>query len=315
MAWGTVLPEDFPLDGAGRPGSTAVTRLGWSDVWAGEVAGRDAFAQLSACAAISTDIRLGAIVAATTRGPGLLAMGVSTLAALAPGRIRVAIGSSSPQVLAGWNDRPARPAVHPIACGARPSSGRRCAASESRGISDPFSIDGFRLASPPRTPAVSCVIAGLGPRALAMAAETGRRRAAQLDLHSRRCDRSAPASRPPHGWARVVYYAPDADSRERARRLLVAYANVPAYAEHHRRMGRGAALEPVWAAWQAGDRRAALAALPDSVLDELVVSGTPAQCRAHLQAYLDAGLDGIVVHVLTPGAENLAALERLGRVG
>jgi alkanesulfonate monooxygenase SsuD/methylene tetrahydromethanopterin reductase-like flavin-dependent oxidoreductase (luciferase family) len=119
-----------------------------------------------------------------------------------------------------------------------------------------------------------------------------------------------------HSWlGSVVYYAPDEESRERARRLLVAYANVPAYAQHHRRLGRGTLLKPVWEAWQAGDRRRALAALPDSVLDELVVSGTPEQCRAHLQAYLDAGLDAIVVHVLSAGSENTGALERLGHVG
>jgi alkanesulfonate monooxygenase SsuD/methylene tetrahydromethanopterin reductase-like flavin-dependent oxidoreductase (luciferase family) len=50
------------------------------------------------------------------------------------------------------------------------------------------------------------------------------------------------------------------------------------------------------------------------VLDELVVTGSPAQCRQHLQSYLDAGLDGIAVHVLTAGVESLAVLERLGRV-
>jgi probable F420-dependent oxidoreductase len=309
MAWGTVLPEDLPLDDLAS-WLAAVSRLGWSDVWAGEVAGRDAFAQLSACAALSADIGLGAIVAATTRGPGLLAMGISTLAALAPGRTRVAIGSSSPQVLAGWNDRPANLpftrllAVHAFL--------RQALAGEriSRGFG-PFSIDGFRLASPPPPP--SLVIAGLGPRALAMAAESAD--GALLNWISTRDVALLRAGFPPAAWlGSVVYYAPDSDSRERARRLLVAYANVPAYAAHHRRMGRGEALEPVWAAWQSGDRRAALAALPDSVLDELVVTGSPAQCRQHLQSYLDAGLDGIAVHVLTAGVESLAVLERLGRV-
>src|SRR3954468_24245916 len=106
VSWGVVLPEDLPLEHL-QSWLEELRGLGWTDVWAGEVAGRDAFAQLSACASMSTDLWLGAIVAATTRGPGLLAMGVSSLAALAPGRTRVALGSSSPQVLAAWNDRPA----------------------------------------------------------------------------------------------------------------------------------------------------------------------------------------------------------------
>ena len=100
MSWGAVLPEDLPLEDL-PAWLAAVQGLGWSDVWAGEVAGRDAFAQLSACASMSPDLGLGAIVAATTRGPGLLAMGVSSLAALAPGRVRIALGSSSPQGLSG----------------------------------------------------------------------------------------------------------------------------------------------------------------------------------------------------------------------
>ena len=168
MAWGTVLPEDFPFERLAE-WLAAVQRLGWSDIWAGEVAGRDAFAQLSACASISHDVSLGAIVAATTRGPGLLAMGVASLAALAPGRVRVAIGSSSPQVLSGWNDRPAdlpftrlRAVVSFLRDGL---GGARI--SRSYG---PFSIDGFRLASPPQAQP-QLLIAGLGPRTLALASE------------------------------------------------------------------------------------------------------------------------------------------------
>lgn len=310
MSWGAVLPEDLPLDGL-HGWLAAAHELGWTDVWAGEVAGRDAFAQLSACAAMSQDLGLGAIVATTTRGPGLLAMGISSLAALAPGRVRVALGSSSPQVLSGWNDRPADlpytrlQAVLAFLQEALP--GKRI----SRDFG-PFSIDAFRLGSPPENQP-RLLIAGLGPRALELAGTSADGTLLNWisigDVAGFRARLPAP-----HWLGSLVYYAPDETSRERARRLLVAYANVPAYAEHHRRLGRGAALEPVWAAWQAGDRRAALAAVPDSLLDELVVSGTPEQCRRHIQGYLDAGLDGVVVHVLTPGPENRDALQRLGHV-
>lgn len=310
MAWGAVLPEDLPLEGLPAWLAT-VADLGWTDVWAGEVAGRDAFAQLSACASMSPDLRLGAIVAATTRGPGLLAMGISSLASLAPGRVRVALGSSSPQVLSGWNDRPADlPYTRLRAVLAFVQEALR-GERISRDFG-PFSIDAFRLGSPPDA-RPRLLIAGLGPRALELSGETADGTLlnwiSTADVASFR--RRLPT---PHWLGSLVYYAPDEASRERARRLLVAYANVPAYAAHHRRCGRAAALEPVWAAWRAGDRRAALAAVPDSLLDALVVCGTPEQCRTHIEGYLDAGLDGVVVHVLTPGAENLDALKRLGRV-
>lgn len=311
MSWGAVLPEDLPL-GDLQSWLVAIRQLGWSDIWAGEVAGRDAFAQLSACASMSLDLGLGAIVAATTRGPGLLAMGISTLAALAPGRVRVALGASSPQVLSGWNDRPADlqyTRLKAVVTFLREAL-RGDRISQDFG---PFSVDAFRLGNPPETQP-RLLIAGLGPRSLELAgtsADGTLLNWISVDDVAGFHDR-LPA---PHWLGSLIYYAPDEDSRERARRLLVAYANVPAYAEHHRRLGRAAALEPVWSAWQADDRRAALAALPDALLDELVVSGTPEQCRAHIQGYLAAGLDGVVVHALTPGTENLDALKRLGRVG
>jgi probable F420-dependent oxidoreductase len=311
MSWGAVLPEDLPLEGL-HDWLLAMADLGWAEVWAGEVAGRDAFAQLSACAAAAPKLGLGAIVAATTRGPGLLAMGVSSLAALAPGRVRVALGSSSPQVLAGWNDRPAD---LPYTRLQAVLSFLREALRGERVSRDfgPFVVDAFRLGSPPDI-RPRLLIAGLGPRALELAGDSAD--GTLLNWISTQDVAGFRARLPaPHWLGSLVYYAPDDASRERARRLLVAYANVPAYAAHHRRLGRAAALEPVWTAWQAGDRRAALAALPESLFDDFVVSGTPDQCRTHIQRYLNAGLDGVLVHVLSPGAENLAALQRLGSVG
>jgi alkanesulfonate monooxygenase SsuD/methylene tetrahydromethanopterin reductase-like flavin-dependent oxidoreductase (luciferase family) len=46
----------------------------------------------------------------------------------------------------------------------------------------------------------------------------------------------------------------------------------------------------MWDAWQAGDRKAALAAIPDEVVDDLIVHGSPAECRAKIQAYFDNGV-------------------------
>ena len=41
----------------------------------------------------------------------------------------------------------------------------------------------------------------------------------------------------------------------------------------------------MWDHWAAGDRKAALEAIPDSVVDELFVHGTPEECREHLDRY------------------------------
>jgi alkanesulfonate monooxygenase SsuD/methylene tetrahydromethanopterin reductase-like flavin-dependent oxidoreductase (luciferase family) len=46
----------------------------------------------------------------------------------------------------------------------------------------------------------------------------------------------------------------------------------------------------MWDAWKSGDRKAALAAIPDEVVDDLVVHGSPAQCRAQIDRYFANGV-------------------------
>ena len=89
----------------------------------------------------------------------------------------------------------------------------------------------------------------------------------------------------------------DAGSPINALKLLIsswyaiaAYLNVPVYAAFHEWLGRGPALQPMWDAWKAGDRKAALAAIPDSVVDDLIVHGSPAECRAKIKSYFDNGV-------------------------
>ncbi len=45
-----------------------------------------------------------------------------------------------------------------------------------------------------------------------------------------------------------------------------------------------------WSAWKAGDRKAALAAVPDSLVDELFIHGTPEQRAARVADYVRAGV-------------------------
>ncbi|HZP27984.1 MAG TPA: LLM class flavin-dependent oxidoreductase, partial [Acidimicrobiia bacterium] len=75
-----------------------------------------------------------------------------------------------------------------------------------------------------------------------------------------------------------------------ATRSIAAYLNVPVYAAFHEWLGRGDALAPMWAAWRAGDRAAATEAIPDEVVDQLIVHGSPADCRAQLARYAENGV-------------------------
>ena len=45
-----------------------------------------------------------------------------------------------------------------------------------------------------------------------------------------------------------------AHARALGRRMITSYLTVPVYADFHRWLGRGEVLEPMWKAWDAGDR-------------------------------------------------------------
>ena len=74
------------------------------------------------------------------------------------------------------------------------------------------------------------------------------------------------------------------------RRAIAAYLNVPVYAKFHEWLGRGEMLQPMWDAWKAGDRAAATEAIPDSLLDEIIVHGSTDEIREHLARFAANGV-------------------------
>jgi len=71
---------------------------------------------------------------------------------------------------------------------------------------------------------------------------------------------------------------------------LTAYLTVPAYAAFQEWLGRGDALREMNAAWNAGDRARALELVPDTLIDELIVHGTPEECARGVEEYAAAGI-------------------------
>jgi probable F420-dependent oxidoreductase len=183
---------------------------------------------------------------------------------------------------------------------------------------DTFEVDGFRLGRVPPHP----------PRILVAALREG-----MLRLAGRESDGVVLNWLSPDDTARVVplvldgnpaadvvarlfvVTGPDRETaRGLARRMVTAYLNTGVYAEYQRWLGRGPALEAMWAAWQAGDRRGALAAVPDSVIDELFVIGTPAEIRSGVADYVRAGITIPVLAVLAPDRDSIRKLAlELGR--
>jgi probable F420-dependent oxidoreductase len=316
--WGVTLPLDsVPL----RKHHAIVERLeelGYTDAWSSEASATDAFTPLALTAAWSTALRLGtAITPVYTRGPALLAMSAAALAEAAPGRFVLGVGASTPIIVERWNatpfGEPYRRTRDTVRFLRRALAGERV---DERFES--FVVRGFRLDRPPET-APPILVAALRPGMLRL----GVREADGVItncLASTDVPRVVAALGSEGAGKEVVariFVCPTEDSRHArrlGRRLLSTYLTVPVYADFHRWLGRGEVLEPMWQAWAAGDRKAANAAIPDEVVDELVLHGTPDQCRARVQRYVDNGITTPVLALLPAGdsgaGDALAAAER-----
>ncbi|MFI9844315.1 LLM class F420-dependent oxidoreductase [Nonomuraea sp. NPDC051941] len=301
--WGMTIPfYDRPLSKS-RELIAELPELGYTDAWSAEVNGADGFVPLAMAAQWAPGIRLGsAIVPVSTRGPGLLAMSAATLADLAPERFVLGIGASSPAIVERWNagrfDKPYARTRDTLRFLKKALAGEKV--SETY---ETFEIKGFKLERAPELPP-KIVLAALRPRMLHLAAaEADGAITNWLSPDDVRKVR-AEIGKGTELIARLfVCVSEDVGRvREMARWMLATYLTVPVYAAFHDWLGRGEVLRPMHEAWQAGDRQAALKAIPDEVVDALIVHGDAATCRARIQEYVDNGLDTPVLAPV-PGGE------------
>ena len=291
--------------------------LGYTDLWSSEANGTDAFTPLALASVHAPTMRLGtAIVPAYTRGPALMAMSVASLAEAAPGRVAFGIGTSSNVIVERWN---AIPFEKPFQQTRDMVRFLRAALAGEKVTEDyeSFSVKGFKLG---RVPAVQ-------PQILVAALREG-----MLQLAGRESDGAiinwlsaedvatvAPIVQAAgDGAAKEVvariFVCPSTDTdtvRGMARFAIAAYLNVPVYAAFHEWLGRGDRLGGMWDAWQAGDRKAATAAIPDDVVDELIVHGSPEACREHIERYHENGVTTSAVAIMPFGIDVVQAARDL----
>jgi probable F420-dependent oxidoreductase len=302
---GKRLALSVPLDGFTLAEHAAVAReaerLGYVDAWSLEADGIDCFAPLAVVGS-ATSMRLGTAIANVfTRGPATLAMCAAGIAEVAPGRFCLGIGAGSQPIVESWNGgtfgRPATRVRETAQFLRRALGGERVV---FRG--ETFSVDGFRLSRPPAAP-IPIYVAALRPGMLRVAGEVADGviinwlSAADVPKSVAVCREAArKAGRDPAALeitARLLINvdppSPQADLA--VRRHVTAYLNVPVYRAFHEWLGRADALGPMWSAWQNGDRRAAVAAVPERVMNDLIIRGSMETIRAHVQRYLDAGVD------------------------
>jgi probable F420-dependent oxidoreductase len=285
----TVPIPGVPLH-AHREWFDEIAALGFTDVWSSEADGPDGFTPLALATAWAPTLRGGiAIVPAYTRGPALLAQSAASLADAAPGRFALGIGASSPAIVERWNGipfvDPFRRTRDTVRFLRRALTGEKVTERY-----DTFEVQGFRLGIVPEV-APSILVAALRPRMLKLAGEEGDGAIINW-LSAADVTRITPYVGEKEIVARI-FVAPTDDFdlvRTIAARSITSYLNVEVYAKFHQWLGRGPVLQPMWDAWAAGDRTRALELVPDEVIDDLIVWGTPARIRERVEDYAVHGV-------------------------
>lgn len=314
MRYGLTIPVDALSLPQHREFLRELVDLGYTDVWTGESEGPDGLTPLALAAAWVPELQLGtAILPVFTRGTAVLAQTAATMAAAAPGRFTLGIGSSTPPIVERWNaqpfDRPYQRVRDTIRFLRQALRGERVDEDY-----ETFSIRGFRLRIVPEVlPPIH--VAALRPGMLRLAA----READGVILNMLGADdvgRVLPYARESGSEAEVVariIVCPTTDPAEvePIASVVAAYLCRPPYGEFHDWLGRGPLLEPMREVWHRGDRESAVRMLPPEVLDEVVIHGSPDECRERIASYVERGVTIPVLAVMLPGEDPRPAIRAL----
>jgi len=311
--YGITIPfEGVPLH-EHRDWFAEVADLGFTDVWSAESGAHDAFTPLALAAAWEPRLRLGtAIAPAFTRGPATLAECAASLAQAAPGRFALGIGASSNVIVERWNalpfDRPFQRVRDTIRFLRAAFAGEKVTEDY-----ETFSIRGFRLGFALEADEVPPIlVAALRPGMLRLAGTEGD--GAILNWLSAEDVRTVAAHVGEEKEIAARIFVMPSEDRDTVnfvgKRAIAAYLNVPVYRAFHEWLGRDS-LQGMWEAWASGDRAGAVDAVPDDVVDELIVHGSAEACRAHLQRYIDNGVTTPAPAVFPVGIEVREAVRAL----
>jgi probable F420-dependent oxidoreductase len=292
----------------------AAHSAGIGGLWVGEMATFDAFALATAIGvrAPGLGLRIGPLPI-SVRTPASIALGASSVAALTGAEVDIALGASSPFIVAGWHDRDWSRSV------ARMRETIECLRPTLRGERGDFDgalvrSHGFRLRNP--LPHSWIGIGAFGPSMLTLTALVADevvlnlaspQRVSQVREQLER-DATAAGRIPPHvtAWLPVAVNPGEAALRQLAGQLAV-YLGPPGYGEMFCELGFGHLVERA----RSGARRADLAAaIPLELAGQLAALGTPDQVADRIRVYLDAGADTVAVIPVT--AEDPAGRNALG---
>jgi probable F420-dependent oxidoreductase len=299
-----VIP--FWLD---RPAAEAVEigliadRLGFGEIWMGEMLHFDAFA-LGGALAVRTrqaTITVGPL-ALGLRDPVQLAMGVASVGVLGDRPARLALGASSPAVVEKWHGRQwGGEADHLPAAVALIREVLRGGRTDHSGR---FESHGFRSALGPQPDHIT--VAASGPRMMRAATACADR--IVLNLVPVEVVRRARASGKPVAVWLVAGVDPTPEGRAQVARQLTLYLSAPGYS----RVLTAAGMNEAVTAARQGVRSSELAAmLSEDQIGRVAALGDQGEVVRCVDSYREAGADVMVVPVTAgdpAGQRTLAAL-------
>jgi probable F420-dependent oxidoreductase len=281
----------------------AAVDAGLTGLWIGEMASFDAFALATAVGMRAPGLRLNVgPLPISVRNPVAVALGASSVATLTGCQIDIALGASSPVMVAGWHDREwshsaARmrdtiQCLRPILRGERADYDGRYVRSH-----------GFRLRHP--LPHTSIGVGAFGPIMTQLAAQyadevvlnlASPERVAQVrqqvDHHAAAAGRTSPHLTV---WVPVALRPGEAALLQLANQLAI-YLAPPGYGEMFCGLGFADIVERA----RSGARRSELAAaIPLELAEQLAAVGSPEQVAARLRTYRQAGADTVAVIPVT----------------
>jgi F420-dependent oxidoreductase-like protein len=315
-------------------------RLGYDSVWVAEAYGSDAATVLAWLAAQTATIKLGsAVFQIPARSPAMTAMTAATLDQLSGGRFRLGLGLSGPQVAEGWHgQRFARPLARTrdYVSVVRMALERRRVAYQGETLELPLP-DGpgkaLKLTITPAQPRLPIYLGAMGPKNLALAGEMADGWLGFLfspehvgGFRDQLAVGAARAGRDLDGFdiaPNVQVHVSDdlATARDTMRPFLALYVGGMGsrernfYTEQAGRYGFEDAARQVQEHYLAGDRAAAMAALPDELIDLVTLCGPAARVRERLAAHREAGVGTLVAaSTALTHEERIAQLRQLAEI-
>jgi probable F420-dependent oxidoreductase len=304
--WGLTLPLPGITLADHEEHVVRAEAAGYTDLWTGETAGPDGFTPLALSAAWTERMRLGTgIVGVFQRGPALLAQEAAALASASGDRFVLGIGSSSDRIVEGWNDIPFEKPLSKV---------RETLDFLQAALAGERTSTGFKLESPPAE-RVPVVLAALRGKMLQLAMERADGAFTNFLPLGGLPKVRAQIEGAPEGFELLCRFFCIPGEREQveplARFMFSSYITVPVYTAFYRWLGYGEQIDPMVAAWEAGDRQAAAAAAPWEAIEEMFIFGTPEEMKERLAAFVAGGITlPILTPIVTPDklGETIAAL-------